>query len=154
MPDILIPARGPEDWRQFLAEPDKQWKVGYSARALAYCWHDAQGLPPSVQQVFDESEVEVFHEFEALLLIPEHQVPLPGGQRPSQSDIWILGRSKSSLVSIAVEGKVSEPFGPTLGEWLVEASEGKNVRLEFLTKELGLEDPPPSTARYHSCSSP
>jgi hypothetical protein len=31
MAQILIPARGPEDWKALLAEPERQWKRGYSA---------------------------------------------------------------------------------------------------------------------------
>ncbi|MFA7012304.1 MAG: hypothetical protein WC202_05045, partial [Desulfobacterales bacterium] len=48
--------------------------------------------------------------------LPEHKVPLPGGSRSSQNDIWVLARSKGQLISIAVEGKVSETFGPTVQE--------------------------------------
>ncbi|MDZ7598561.1 MAG: hypothetical protein U5J82_09790, partial [Desulfobacterales bacterium] len=54
-----------------------------------------------------------------------------GGSRPSQNDIWALARARTGLVSIAVEGKVSEPFGPTLSEWLAEGSKGKASRLAF-----------------------
>ncbi len=108
MADILIPATSPEDWKQFLAEPEKQWKTGYSARTLANCWHEANGFPASVRSLLSTSPV--FDEIRMLLAMPEHQVPLPGGSRPSQNDIWALARSKSGLVSIAVEGKVSEPF--------------------------------------------
>jgi len=52
------------------------------------------------------------------------------------------------LVSIAVEGKVSEPFGPTVGEWLENKSAGKEKRLKFLCAELGFEYPPPLKVRY------
>ena len=38
MTKIYIPANDPEQWAQFLAEPIKQWRCGYSARALAYCY--------------------------------------------------------------------------------------------------------------------
>jgi hypothetical protein len=37
MSTIYIPAQSAEDWRLFLAEPDKQWKTGYAAKTLAYC---------------------------------------------------------------------------------------------------------------------
>jgi len=43
---------------------------------------------------------------------------LPGGAAASQNDVWVLGEISNGLVSIAVEGKVSETFGPTVGEWL------------------------------------
>ena len=148
MTRILLPAEGPDDWKRFLAKPDRQWKKGYSARALAYCWHEADGFPDTVRRVFTHSGLDVFEQLEPLLVLPEHKVPLPGGRRPSQSDIWILGRSNGELVSIAVEGKVSESFGEALGDWLVDASPGKLERLEFLTGELGVSAPPPDSTRY------
>jgi hypothetical protein len=83
-----------------------------------------------------------------LLALPEHQVPLPGGGRPSQNDLWVLARSQTGLISMAVEGKVSEPFGPTVGEWLVNASAGKQRRLAYLRDLLGLPDPVPPHLRY------
>lgn len=30
----------PEEWKQLLAVPDMQWKTGYSAKAVAYAWHE------------------------------------------------------------------------------------------------------------------
>lgn len=87
-------------------------------------------------------------DIQLLLAIPEHQVPLVGGSRPSQNDIWALARASTGLVSIAVEGKVSEPFGPTLSEWLAEGSKGKASRLAFLRRELNLNEALAGTIRY------
>ncbi len=148
MTRIHIPAEGPDDWKRFLAKPDRQWRKGYSARALAYCWHEAEGFPADVHSVFSDSGVELFEQLEPLLILPEHKVPLPGGRRPSQNDIWVLARSGDDLVSIAVEGKVDEAFGRPLGQWLVEASSGKRERLDFLISELGLSARPPEGTRY------
>ena len=147
MSNILIPTESPEDWKAFLADPDKQWRTGFSARTLAYCCEEADGFPESVQSVFSESGAP-FNALEPLIVIPEHKVPLPGGSRPSQNDIWILAKAYDDLVSIAVEGKVSEPFGPTITEWLVNESKGKRKRLEFLKNTLGLEQSVPATIRY------
>ena len=143
---ILVPAAGPEDWRQFLAEPDKQWKSGFSAKTLAYCWHDAGGMPPEIVSVLEK--IPSLKKLKVIFAIPEHKVPLPGGARASQIDIWVLAESISGLVSIAVEGKVSEPFGPTIEEWLKNKSTGKEKRLKFLCRELDLEYPPPEKIRY------
>lgn len=143
---ILVPAAGPEDWRLFLAEPDKQWKSGFSAKALAYCWHDADGMPPEIVSVLEK--IPSLKNLKTILAIPEHKVPLPGGARASQIDIWVLAESSSGLVSIAVEGKVSEPFGPTVGEWFENKTAGKEKRLKFLCGELGLKYPPPKDMRY------
>ncbi|MBA7493472.1 hypothetical protein ES702_04031 [subsurface metagenome] len=146
MARILIPATSPEDWKGFLAEPDKHWRSGYSARALAHCWQEADGIPPDVLSVL--SQAPSLKGLETIFAIPEYQVSLPGGSRPSQNDVWVLAKANHGLVSIAVEGKVSEPFGPTIGEWFSEHSSGKERRLRFLSSELGLAYPPSQEMRY------
>lgn len=134
MSQVYIPTSSAEQWAQFLAEPVKHWRQGYSARTLAYSWQDARGFPSEVGSVLKSA----FPSVELLLALPEHKVPLPGGSRPSQNDIWVLARSESQLISIAVEGKVSEPFGPTVQEWQAESSPGKAKRLAYLLSLLGL----------------
>ena len=148
MARILIPARSPEDWKTYLAQPKRHWKKGYSAWALAHCWHRPKGFPEEVSKVFLGSGMKVFEGLEPLLILPEHRVSLPGGSRPSQSDIWVLGRSGNDLVSITVEGKVRESFGDTLARWLQNASAGKMTRLEFLVDVLGFSQKPPRGTRY------
>jgi hypothetical protein len=83
-----------------------------------------------------------------MLAVPEFKVPLPGGVRASQNDIFVLARSSSGPVAIMVEGKVGESFGPTLDEWRSEASPGKKKRLRFLLGSLGLATVPEGTVRY------
>lgn len=141
---IYIPASSAEQWAAFLAEPVKHWRQGYSARTLAYSWQEANGFPAEVHAVLASR----FPGIELLLALPEHQVPLPGGSRPSQNDIWALARTEGQLVSIAVEGKVSEPFGPTIGEWRAESSPGKQERLAFLCSQLSVQTQVPATLRY------
>jgi hypothetical protein len=137
---IFIPATKPEDWQPFLAEPDKHWKTGYSAKALANCWQEANDFPECVKKVFRKSGIELFQDIKLLLTFPEYQVVLPGGARPSQNDIFVLARGNDQLVSIMVEGKVSEHFGKTIDEWRRDNSEGKQTRLKFLLEQLGLEE--------------
>jgi hypothetical protein len=143
---IYVPASKPEDWQQLLADPQKHWKKGYSARSLAYCWQEAGGIPRDVKDVL--LQLPAFEGLETLLVFPEHQVALPGGKRPSQNDCWVLARTAKDLVSIAVEGKVSEPFGPTINEWLANPSEGKQNRLSFLCAQVGLDTSVSRTVRY------
>lgn len=138
MNKIYVPTAGVEDWQALLADPVKHWKTGYSARALAYCWEEASGFPPEIQGLFDKSQMICFKDIEPLLIIPEHKVPLPGGNTQSQNDVFVLARSATNLISISIEGKVSESFGPTLGEWYKEPSQGKIERLAYLKKMLGL----------------
>lgn len=143
---IYIPAKNADDWAQLLADPVKHWRNGYSARTLAYLWQSADGFPAEIQSAFSKNEH--LTDIQLLLAIPEHQVPLVGGSRPSQNDIWALARARTGLVSIAVEGKVSEPFGPSLSEWLAEGSKGKASRLAFLRRELNLNEALAGTIRY------
>jgi hypothetical protein len=138
----------PEDWQLQLAEPNKQWKIGHSAKALAYCWMEAEGFPCSVKRVFQKSEYSVFKDVEFLAGFVEHKVPLPGGGHPSQNDLFVLAKSKKDLVAIAVEGKVSEPFGETVGDWLKIESEGKRARLKFLNNILQLNQYNLQVIRY------
>ena len=146
MSKIYIPATSPDQWKQFLADPDKHWKKGYSARTLAYCWQSPEGFPKEIKTAL--SSFAGFNEIEMLLAIPEHQVPLHGGSRPSQNDIWVLARAGKNLVSITVEGKVSESFGPTIEEWYKDGSSGKKVRLDYLCSKLNLKQPLPDGLRY------
>lgn len=143
MSRFYIPTSSAEQWAQFLAEPAKQWRQGYSARTLAFSWQEAGGFPTEVYSALASH----FPKTELQLALPEHQVSLPGGSRPSQNDIWVLARSQGHLISIAVEGKVSEPFGPTVREWRAEASPGKGERLTYLLKLLVLSSVP-ETTRY------
>jgi hypothetical protein len=157
---ILVPSAGAEDWKRFLAEPEKHWRTGYSAKALASCWEAADGFPASVQALFDASPFEELHRLEMLLGIPEHRVPLPGGSRASQTDLFVLARARDGLAAIAVEGKVSEPFGPRVREWLaptpssiegepdIPPSSGKRERIEFVCSNLGLAEEDVADARY------
>lgn len=142
---IFVPAGTAEDWAQFLAEPVKHWKTGYSARTLAHCWQDADGFPVEIASALETSDT--LRGMKMLLGIPEHQVALPGGSTKSQNDVWALGKCGEQLVSIAVEGKVSEPFDRTVAEWLEPETPGKHIRLQFLTKTLGLREVP-SSIRY------
>jgi len=59
-----------------------------------------------------------------------------------------LGARREGPRLIMVEGKVSESFGPTLGEWRGDASHGKESRLRFLQRTLGLMENPAGSIRY------
>lgn len=141
MPRIYIPTTGPESWQGLLADPTKHWRRGYSARTLAHAWEAASGVPPEVAGLLG---VEV----ELLLALPEHKVPLPGGERASQTDLFALVRADGKTVSVAVEGKVNEPFGQTINDWFDAPSAGKRERLSFLCSKLGLAFPPAGHLHY------
>ena len=141
MARIYIPSSGPSAWQALLADPEKHWRTGFSARTLAYCWEKANGVPPEISVLFDGPT-------ELLLAIPEHKVSLPGGTRDSQNDVFALLRCGSETWAAAIEGKVNEAFGPTIGEWLAGSSEGKRTRMSFLCETLGLSETPPPEIRY------
>ncbi|USU03883.1 hypothetical protein NF699_12495 [Sphingomonadaceae bacterium OTU29LAMAA1] len=139
MSRVYVPSSGPDSWRQFLAKPDLHWVTGYSARTVAHAWEAADGFPPEVGQIL----AEAFGSTELLLAVPEHKTALPGGRRESQSDVFALGRHAAGVVACTIEGKVEEPFGPTVGEWMRDASPGKQERLAYVCDLLGIAHCPP-----------
>jgi hypothetical protein len=146
MTKIFTPSSGPEDWKALLADPEKQWVRGFSARTLAHAWEDTVGFPREIIAVFKQHpELEGI---EPLIIFPEWKVPLPGGGAASQNDVWVLAKCHSGLVSMAIEGKVEEPFGQVVGEWKAGASKGKLIRLAYLTEVLGLALPIPDKVYY------
>lgn len=132
---IYVPTRRVEDWRQLLADPVKHWRPGFSAQALAACWEAANGWPPEVAAILRSAQETALNDVDLLIAIPEYPVSLPPRGKPSQNDLFVLGQAADGhLVAITVEGKVSEPFGPTLAEWNALASPGKTTRLQFITR--------------------
>ncbi len=75
MTKISLPSTKPQDWQQLLADPEKHWKSGYSAKALAYCWEEAKDFPNESAQSLHQAG---FEQQEVLLAIPEYTVALPG----------------------------------------------------------------------------
>jgi hypothetical protein len=143
---ILVPTTSVDDWKRLLADPEKHWKDGYSAHALATRWQNTKGFPSEVAALLETNEATAGATL--LLAIPEHQVPLAGGARASQTDLWALARTSRGLLSIAVEGKVSESFGPTVGEWQSGSSAGKRERWAALCALLEVEQQCDLAVRY------
>jgi hypothetical protein len=143
-----LPIDNPEAWRSFLADPDKHWRDGYSAKRLAYAWQSAHGFPPKAKLMFESSGLHDFDNIEFLMGFPEHKVNLPGGNRASQNDLFVLASARIGLVAIMVEGKVEEPFGPLVSEWFDDPSFGKRERLSFLVDLLVLNEDRVRGARY------
>ncbi len=156
---IYIPAKSAEDWQALLAEPNLQWKMGYSARTLAMCWQAQKGFPAEIERIFQQSHFEQFKPVTPLMIFPEYKVPILGRGKDSQNDLFVLAKADDrQLVSITVEGKVEESFGSTIKKWL-QSGKGdrtnKERRLYALEEELGLENIP-DTIYYqllHRCVS-
>jgi hypothetical protein len=86
---------------------------------------------------------------ELLLALPEHKVPLPGsGRGESQSDVFAIIRAGDKTFAATIEGKVDEPFGNRVCEWLQDASPRKRQRLTFICERLGLAQPLPDDIYY------
>lgn len=112
---ILVPATSTDDWKKLLASTGRHWQEGCSAQALAHRWQASRGFPPEISALLATNDLT--RDATLLLAIPEHQVPLAGGARASQTDVWALARTPHGLWSLAIEGKASESFGPALSEW-------------------------------------
>ena len=126
---------GAEDWK--VLHPERHWRTGYSAKALAYSWETANGFPEEVAEVFGDSQ---FSRAELLIGFPEYRTPLPGRGRSSQTDLFVLAEVRGKLLTVAVEGKVREDFGDTVENWLDDISpeSDKPERLQFLKETLGI----------------
>lgn len=142
MKRIMVPTDSAVDWKRFLAK-EYHWRAGYSAMSLAQSWESAHpSLPPEVSEALVSSGSPLLAEPALVLAVPEYQIDLPGGTRPSQTDVLALARTTSGLVAVAVEGKVDEAFGPTLGERRADPSPGVRQRIEWLQDKLGLPEAP------------
>lgn len=150
MHQILVPTSGLGSWKARLADPEKHWKPGYSAFEAAVSWERAaqtdRGLPTAVADILDQEEE--LRGAKLLFALPEHKVPLRGGSRASQTDIWALLRAPRGLISMAVEAKADEAFGDTLESWKRDASPGKDERLRHLYRVLKCETHLPPGIRY------
>ena len=135
---IFVPSRGVASWQERLADPVKHWRTGFSARAMAYAWETAAGWPPEIAAILDAA----FGPCTPLMVFPEWQTVLPGGQRNSQSDALVIASHAEGLVAASIEGKVDESFGPGVAEWRHGASAGKEERLAFLCQRLGITSDP------------
>lgn len=149
MKRIFVPTESGREWQRLLAKPELHWKPGRSAMSAAASWEAASDrFPVEVTAGLEDAEDSDLKNLELLLAIPEWEVPLPGGITSSHTDVLALARNDQGLVVIAVEAKVNEEFGPTVGEKRLNASAGQGERLTFLEQVLRFENPAPDTVRY------
>jgi hypothetical protein len=145
---LAVPGR---DWQQLLAKPKLHWAPGKSAMSAAASWEAAAAasrLPPEISKVLDAANDPDLTGLELVIAVPEWEVPLPGGKTNSCTDVLAVASNVKGLVVIAVEAKVDEEFGPTIGEKRHAASEGQQQRLKFLHRTLGLTKELPDDVRY------
>jgi hypothetical protein len=146
---IMVPTRCVHDWKALLADPEKHWRPGYSAMATACAWETAGGLPPEISSMFTKAQDSELRGARLVFAAPEYRVPLKGGPRASQNDVFALLASRSWLICLMVEGKAREDFGPTLEQWRRKTSErGYRARWKHILENVGLPEPIPDHIRY------
>ena len=115
----------------------------------AACW-EASGnqLPDEIIRALEQTHESRLVGLKLLAAFPEYEVDLPGGNTSSHTDVLALARNDEGLVVLAVEAKVDEPFGPSLGEKRADASSGVSERLAYLHHVLRLAVPLKDDIRY------
>jgi len=117
--------------------------------SAAACWEENEPqLPAEIVDVLEASNDESLTALELLVAIPEWEVDLPGGDRPSQTDVLAITRNDDGVVILGVEAKVDEPFGPTLSEKREGASAGQIERISYPERELGCSSSLDGRIRY------
>lgn len=140
-----------DDWKELLADPELHWKDGHSAKSLALSWTQAQGFPVEVKSVLAQSDQPDLRDLTPAFLFPEYKVDMPHGKRASQTDLYVLAFTPTRQpVVIMVEGKVNEPFGPLVSEWLASENLGsqKAARIAAICDILGLLGQTITNLRY------
>jgi hypothetical protein len=146
MSKIFVPSETAASWQRLLAQPKKHWKPSFSAMTLAQCWENSGGLlPPEIRELLVSAQHPALTAPELLLAIPEFQVRLPGGDRPTQTDVFALVHGSGGLAACAVEGKVDEAFGPTID---AKRRQGAGDRLSFLHELLRVPAHDSARLRY------
>ncbi len=143
---IYIPTFDAESWKYLLADPEKHWKTGYSAKSAANSWERAKGIPKEIYSGLQKCEDT--KNAELLLAIPEFKVELPGGTRASQNDIFVITSNETGLTAVTVEAKAKEDFDVRISSWLKDASEGKHERLSFLKERIRFPNLDSGELRY------
>jgi hypothetical protein len=137
-PDQIIP---------LLGKGERHWRKGYSAYELAHRWLEAEdGVPGTVRTVLDQAEE--WREATLLEGFFERRTDLRSAGRPSQTDLLGVLRLSGGVGVLGIEGKVEEPFGPRVSEWLADGSAGKRRRLETLCTALGISPERAEPLRY------
>jgi hypothetical protein len=124
----------PADVRQHLADPERHWREGYSAFELAHSWVEAGDFPSAVKAVLERNAV--FQNARLVEAFFEKKVDLETPGRPSQNDILAYVKILDGFATIAVEGKVKEPFDKYVRD--KDNTTGVAARVENLCERLGV----------------
>ena len=137
MPNFQIAIEKPEEIIPRLGRPALHWKRGRSAFELSTKWIQARGFPPSVRAVLDQASE--WRGAELLEGFFERETQLPARGKPSQTDLLAIVQLKDGNAILGVEGKVDEPFGTRVREWLLGAKdENRKNRITGLCSTLDI----------------
>lgn len=146
---IFVPTVSGSDWQRLLAQPSRQWRRGRSAMTAAACWESSNpNLPSDISSLLDRSDDADLRDLKLLAAMPEWVTSLPGGGAASHTDVLAVTRNDRGLVVLAVEAKVDEQFGPTVGAKRKAPTPGQLKRLAYMQRELGVAEPIPAAIRY------
>lgn len=143
----MLKLGGPEQWKG-LAGEDK-WKPTRSAYELAYAWHGANGIPPDMKKIFDQSSIPELRQLRLEIGFVEKPTFLDTSIGPSMTDIMGYARNASGEpVILAVEGKATESFGQPVRVWVrgdttqpdaeTPPRASRQRRLDYLAAQLGI----------------
>lgn len=120
----------PEQWMQFAPPKDKEkhWKDGRSAKSLAMFMTDTIQVK-KLENVLNELG---YNSKGIVSCTPEANTVLPGRGNGRNHDLLMIGKD----FVVGIEAKVSEPFGKSISNELIDASENKRYRINALAKEL------------------
>jgi hypothetical protein len=149
------PLSNPEDVIKYLGKGQAHWKKGRSAYELANSWFAAQKLAEFAIQKLPESVCSILNTvaaFEGAVLrkgIFELQTELDDlGRGPSQTDLLALLEGRGGIsIALGVEGKVDEPFGEIVSDWL-DFSPDRLRRLARVIEKLNLKSSIIGELRY------
>lgn len=138
MTNFQIAIEKPEEIIPRLGKQELHWKKGRSAYELASSWMVAGSFPAVVRAVLDQAE-----EWRGAVLLEaifERETELGTRGRPSQTDLLCVSALPGGNAILGIEGKVDEPFGPRVAEWLGDDSAGgRRARLGALCATLDVE---------------
>lgn len=137
--EVLVP----EAIKPFLAKP-YHWRSGYSACELARIWVDARGIPTSVDRLLRAVPEYAGLRFTRGLFECCVNLRTPG--RDSQIDLLVEAECTSGKLTIAVEGKVGEPFGEYVRD--LDETAGIMKRTRHLCETLKIDPDHAHNIRY------
>lgn len=120
----------PKQWMQFAPPKDKEkhWKDVRSAKSLAMFMTDTIQVK-KLENVLNELG---YNSKGIVSCTPEANTVLPGRGNGRNHDLLMIGKD----FVVGIEAKVSEPFGKSISNELIDASENKRYRINALAKEL------------------